>query len=115
MPRIRVHRKGYYRKDGTYVSPTDYWMEDLGEPGRTPESEQWFEEGRETGWRKTQKASTRRWHLLNATDRRLTMHDRYVQAGRMANQLANITVDAETEELARADANYFFSKAERTP
>ncbi len=49
MAKIRVHRRGYYRKDGTYVRPTDYLMEDKGKRGKTPPSKRWFtaaEEGR---------------------------------------------------------------------
>jgi len=49
MAKIRVHRRGYYRKDGTYVRATDYLMEDKGRRGKTPPSKRWFtvaEEGK---------------------------------------------------------------------
>lgn len=49
MAKIRVHRRSYYRKDGTYVRSTNYLMEDKGKKGRTPKSKQWFsvsEEGK---------------------------------------------------------------------
>lgn len=42
MGKIRVHRRGYHRKDGTYVRPTDYLMEDRGKKGKTPPSKRWF-------------------------------------------------------------------------
>lgn len=74
----------------------------------------WFHPEGHTGWKKTQKASTRRRKLLNATDKRKTMHDRYVEAGRKAQALANVTQDKPTERKARADANYFFKKARKT-
>ena len=34
MREITVHRKGYYRKDGTYVRPTTYKTRDRGAPGK---------------------------------------------------------------------------------
>lgn len=70
----------------------------------------WYNPVRKTGWRKTQSASTRRSKLLNATDKRLSLRKRYVQAGRMINALANVTKDRETKIKARQDAKYFFDK-----
>lgn len=40
-------------------------------------------------------------------------HSRYVQAGRMAQQLANITVDPETKKKAQSDADKLFAMARR--
>lgn len=73
----------------------------------------WFKPKKETGWKKTQKASIRRSKLLASTDKRMSMHNRYVQAGRRAQALANVTKDSETKRKASADADYFFSKAEK--
>ena len=70
----------------------------------------WFKPKDHTKWKKTQKASTRRARLLASTDKRKTMHNRYLEAGRKALSLANVTQDKPTEELARADAKYFFKK-----
>jgi len=71
----------------------------------------WFKPTKETGWKKTQKATTRRSKLLAATDKRLTLHNRYLQAARRIQALANITVDSLTKTEAKADAVYFFRKA----
>ena len=63
---------------------------------------------RETGWRKDLPPTTRRARLMAATDKRLSLRARRVQAGRMAQALANVTVDRETKRKAQSDANYFF-------
>ena len=39
------------------------------------------------------------------------MHERYLEAGRMIQELANVTTDGETKEKGKADATYFFEKA----
>ena len=72
--------------------------------------EKWFNPKKHTGWRKEQKASTRRSKLLRATDKRKTMHNRYREAGRKAQALANVTADKETEKKSKTDADYFFNK-----
>lgn len=113
MRQIRVKRKGYRRKDGTYVHPTTYLTKDKGATGKTPKAEQWYEPKKHTGWRKAQSPSVRRRKILNATDKRLSLHSRYVQAGRMAQSLANVSTDRATKEKARADAIYFFRKAKK--
>jgi hypothetical protein len=64
----------------------------------------WFSPQRESGWRKNQSTNTRRRKLLDATDKRLSLHSRYVQAARMIQSLANVTKDKPTERKARADA-----------
>lgn len=73
-------------------------------------AKKWFKPKGETGWKKSQKASTRRRRLLSATDRRKNMHNRYLEAGRKAQALANVTTDRPTERKAKKDANYFFNK-----
>ena len=72
--------------------------------------EKWFKPGKHTGWKKSLPSSTRRYRLLASTDKRMTMRKRYVQAGRKAMALANVTEDTTTERKARADAKYFFQK-----
>jgi len=73
-------------------------------------TKKWFKPGKHTGWKKEQKASTRRSKLLRATDKRKTMHNRYLEAGRKAQALSNVTNDKETEKKAKSDADYFFNK-----
>lgn len=51
---------------------------------------------------------------MAATDKRMSRHDRYVQAGRMIQALANVTKDKATERKANSDATYFFNKAQKT-
>jgi hypothetical protein len=124
LSELRVKRKGYWRGSYTYtrnnkvikvkktwVPETTYMTEDKGKPGRTPESEKFFEPKRHTGWEKTQEPANRRSKLLNATDKNKSMHDRYVEAGRMIQELANVTTDEETKTKAKEDADYFFEKA----
>jgi hypothetical protein len=88
-----------------------FMTEDRGKRGRTPESEKFFEPKKHTGWEKTQATTIRRSKLLEATDKKKSMHDRYVEAGRMIQELANVTTDEETKTKAKEDANYFFEKA----
>jgi len=73
----------------------------------------WYNPKKHTGWRKSQKPSTRRAKLLASTDKRKTMHKRYLEAGRRILALANVTEDKVTEKKARADANYFFDKLKK--
>lgn len=70
----------------------------------------WFEPKKHTGWKKSQSAPTRRRKLLAAADKRKTLHNRYLEAGRKAQALANVTKDSATRRAANADANYFFGK-----
>ncbi len=124
MSELKVKRKGYWRGPYTYsrngkvitvkkswVPETTYFTEDRGKPGRTPESKRFFEPGRHTGWKKKQPPATRRAKLLAATDKGRSMHERYLEAGRMIQELANVTTDGETKEKGKADATYFFEKA----
>lgn len=74
----------------------------------------WFKPKKETGWSKTQSPSTRRRKLLESTDKRKSPHDRYVEAGRRIQALANVTEDKATAKRAKQDADYFFKKAQKT-
>ena len=74
----------------------------------------WFKPKKRTGWRKNQKPPTRRRKLLESTSKRKSLHDRYVEAARRAQALANVTRDAGTRRAAQADANYFFRRARET-
>jgi len=110
--RVKRARVGPTKVGPSRVKATTFKTKDTGAPGRTPKAKRWFAPMRVTGWRKVDAASVRRYRLLAATDKRLTMRARYVQAGRMANQLANVTTDRETERKARVDAAYFFGKVD---
>lgn len=79
----------------------------------TKKKKYWFKPKTHTGWDKDNKASTRRRKLLSSTDKRKTMHDRYVSAARKIQALANVTQDKETERKAKSDAQYFFRKAKK--
>jgi hypothetical protein len=81
--------------------------------GKNMAKKKWFKPKKHTGWKKTQKASTRRSYLLSTTDKRKTLDNRYLIAGRRALALANVTKDKPTERLARLDAKYFFKKAKK--
>jgi len=74
----------------------------------------WFHPKSHSGWSKKQSPSTRRSKLLTATDHRSSIHDRYVEAGRKIQALANVTKNYPTKTKALADAAYFFRKAKRS-
>lgn len=73
----------------------------------------WYLPKTHSGWRKTQSTEERRRKLMASTDKRLSLHDRYVQAGRKIQSLANVTKDKPTGSKARMDAMYFFRRAEK--
>ena len=72
-----------------------------------------MEEHKTTGWKKNQAAVTRRRKLLESTDKRKTMYNRYMEAGRRIQALANITSDDSTKQKASADAKHFFKMARK--
>lgn len=51
---------------------------------------------------------------MRSTDKRRSLHDRRIEAGRAAQALANVTKDEETKRKAEADAQYFYEKAKST-
>lgn len=89
--KIRVRRRGYRRKSytrkaftekrdgktihepaarvkGAHVPPTEYYTEDRGAPGRTPESKKWFNpKGHLHGWHASQDSEQRHQHLEEAS------------------------------------------------
>ena len=75
--------------------------------------EKWYKPKKITGWRKTQSAETRRRKLMESTDKRLTMNNRNIQAGRRAQALSNVQQDERTKQLAKNDAIYFFTRAKK--
>ena len=104
MAEIKVTRKGYVRKDGTRVKGTTYYIKDRGEPGKTPQSEKWYTHNVEMDWHKNQQPQVRRANALKAHK-----GDK-LAAARALQALANVTTDAETARLAKADADYFFGE-----
>jgi hypothetical protein len=114
MGRLKVTRKGYRRKSykrkggvrvkASKVGGSAFRIKDRGKPGRTPKSKRFFHPERHTGWRKTQKASTRRSKALKAHG------GDYLATARSMQALANVTTDSETRWAARTDALYFFRK-----
>jgi hypothetical protein len=104
MAKIKVTRKSYTRKDGTLVKGTTYYTKDKGEPGKTPDNEKWYQHNVEMNWHKNESAEMRRANALKAYKGDELATARALQA------LANVTTDAETSKLAKADAVYFFAK-----
>jgi len=104
MAQIKVTRKRYVRKDGTVVKGTTYHTKDKGKPGKTPESEKFYHPKVEMHWHKDQSTEVRRANALKAHGGNKLATARALQA------LANVTTDAKTAKLAKADADYFFSK-----
>ena len=104
MAQIKVTRKSYVRKDGTVVKGSIYYTKDNGKPGKTPEGEKFYHPKVEMHWHKDQLAEVRRANALNAHNGDGLATARALQA------LVNVTMDAETAKLAKADADYFFFK-----
>ncbi len=77
------------------------------------EVSKWFKPKDITGWKKSMSAKDRRRLVLRATDRRKSMRNRYIEAGRKMLALSNVTNDVETYNKARSDADYFFNKARK--
>ncbi len=103
MAKIEVTRKAYVRKDGTHVRGTTYHTADKGKPGKTPESEKWYEHDVQMNWHKDDPAATRRANALQAHGGDELATARALQA------LANVTTDVETARMARLDAEHFYS------
>ncbi len=104
MASIKVTRKSYTRKDGTVVKGSTYYTEDKGKLGKTPKTEKWYRHDVEMNWHKDMPAKVRRANALEAHKGDELATARALQA------LANVTKDTETATLAKADADYFFSK-----
>ena len=103
MAQIKVTRKSYVRKDGTVVKGTTFYTKDKGKPGKTPESEKWYQHNVEMNWHKDEPAEVRRANALKAHEGDKLATARALQA------LANVTTDIETAKLAKIDADYFFA------
>jgi hypothetical protein len=107
MAKIKITRKSYVRMDGTPVKGTTYYSKDKGKPGITPEGEKWYRHNVPMNWHKDESAGTRRSNALAAHKGDELATARALQA------LANVTTDAGTARLARADADYFFAKQKK--
>jgi hypothetical protein len=107
MPSIKVTRKSYVRKDGTPVKATIYFTQDKGKPGKTPESQKFFHPKVVMNWHKAQPPETRRANALKVHN------GDELAAGRALQELANVTRDQATARLAKADADYFFTRLKK--
>jgi len=81
-----------------------YYTKDKGKPGKTPESEKWYQHNVEMNWHKDEPAEVRRANALKAHKGDELTTARALQA------LSNMTTDPETSKLAKTDADYFFAK-----
>jgi len=104
MAQIKITRKSYVRKDGTEVKGTTFYIQDRGKPGKTPDSEKFYNPKVEMHWHKDQSAEVRQANALKAHNGNKLATARALQA------LANVTTDIQTARLAKADADYFFLK-----
>jgi len=102
MATIKITRKSTIRKDGTKVKGATYYTKDSGKPGKTPESEKFYHPKVAMHWHKDQSIHVRRANALKAHNGNRLSTARALQA------LANVTTDARTVTLAKADADYFF-------
>jgi len=106
MRRILVHRRGYRRKDGTYVSPTDYYMKDTGKPGRTPKSKRWFEpteklEYKGEGWHSDSSEASRH-RVLNGLSRSRGWNTLIKQL----NAIRNVSTSSKLKRSATVDIKW---------
>jgi hypothetical protein len=106
-PRGMITRKGYTRKDGTYVPPT--LVKDTGKPGKTPASKRVLPEPTSgalgcggTGWRRKDSATQRRRVLKCLV---MKKKKKCATVIRDLNLLANFTkrTSPATHKAARAD------------
>jgi hypothetical protein len=65
------------------------------------------------GWSKDLPASERRKRVYSTTDHKKTRHNRYLEAFRATQGLANLSKDPDTKAKAKSDANYFSKKMEK--
>lgn len=101
---IRIHRKGYRRRDGVRVRATDYLARDTGKPGRTRESQKLpftLRRGKLRGWKKDSSAGERR-RILD----RIVRNEGYSTATRRLTALKNFSTDRETDAAVNADLDY---------
>jgi len=103
MAKLRVHREGYEREDGTHVEGSTYLTEDKGELGRTPEDKQWYHPKVQMDWHKDMPTEERRRNALAAHK-----GDELATA-RSLGALANVTTDEQTKAVAWTDAQYFYN------
>jgi len=98
-------------EEGTYI----YSLQKTFKQGG-PTKEKWFDPKMKLGgWNHTMDAKYRRQRAFSSTDKRKDRHDRYVQAGRKLQALANVNQSEKTKIVAKADADYFFEMAEKHP
>ena len=133
IPKKVIHRKAWTDKYGhkhpasTYVRPAQtvkreaHLRPDVGEVGRTPKSERWFEPKEHSGWRKVDTSAKRRKTIFDTTVKQQKAGkytkwvDPYLLCARRLTALANVTTDSETEKKANVDAKYFYKKAKEYP
>jgi hypothetical protein len=106
--KLVVHRKGYVRKDGTRVKASTFKIKDRGKKGRTPKSKRWYKPKVKMDWEKGMPMAQRRRNALRAHGGDELSTARALQA------LANVTTDNATKVKAKADANYFYKRHERS-
>lgn len=118
--KLTVNRKGYWRKaherrtpsgrvvkvKRTFIPKSRFKTMDRGAVGRTPKSEQWFEpKGSLYGWGKDLSERARH-QALNESVRK----DGYATTIRRLNALRNVSTDAKTDRVAKADMIYLKKK-----
>lgn len=71
----------------------------------------WYNPKSRSNFRKQNLQETNIRNVYGSTDKRLSKHDRLIQAARKMNSLANVQQDQVTKQKARSLAVYFFRKA----
>jgi len=110
MPKLRVSRKAYTRKDGTRVKATTYKIKDRGARGRTPKAKRWFEPSVETGWEADMPMIKRRRLALRAHKG----NELATARGLLALSNVQKRINPVVSRKARSDADYFFARHKKT-
>lgn len=106
----KVRVKSHIRmQNGKEVRVSSHWRDINTEK----DYDEWFNPQDHTGWKKDNSPEYRRQKVLESTDKRKSMHNRYLEAGRKMQALANVTQDKETEKTAKNDADHFFEMAKK--
>ncbi len=114
MGRLTVHRKGYHRRDGTYVRPAVFTVKDRGHPGRTPASKRWFPKG----GKHRLAYDGKEWHadLGGAERRRILSHlarsEGWTPVERRLLALMNVTTSRKLKRAAASDIEWIKRKRE---
>lgn len=115
VKRKSYKRKGYTRKGGVHVKSASvpsstFKIKDRGKQGRTPKSQQFYHPKVKTGWEADMPMEKRRRLALRGHKGNKLATAR----GLLALSNVQKRINPEVSRKARSDADYFFSKHNKT-